>query len=204
ARGRRPGPAGRTPGPAAARRRGCPGPHWPGAACRRPAGRPDPGVRRRSAGAFAKGGGGSRGCKGPRKLASMTDPLPTIRLRNAWRSSHPWIFQRLVEKPTQRVKPGSIVDIVGVDGAWIGRGFYNGHSRIALRILETDPDVAVDATWFARRIAEAVHLRREVLRLDDTSNAWRVVHSEGDGLSGLVVDRYDDLLVVEYFSAGMF
>ena len=134
----------------------------------------------------------------------MTDPLPTIRLRNAWRSSHPWIFQRLVEKPAQRVKPGSIVDIVGVDGAWIGRGFYNGHSRIALRILETDPDVAVDATWFARRIAEAVHLRREVLRLDDTSNAWRVVHSEGDGLSGLVVDRYDDLLVVEYFSAGMF
>src|SRR5690606_23953147 len=144
------------------------------------------------------------GASRPRKLASMTDPLPTIRLRNAWRSSHPWIFQRLVEKPAQRVKPGSIVDIVGVDGAWIGRGFYNGHSRIALRILETDPDVVVDATWFARRIAEAVHLRREVLRLDDTSHAWRVVHSEGDGLSGLVVDRYDDLLVVDSFSAGMF
>ncbi|TWG92833.1 23S rRNA (cytosine1962-C5)-methyltransferase [Luteimonas sp. J16] len=134
----------------------------------------------------------------------MTDPIPTIRLRNAWRSSHPWIFQRLVEKPAQRVKPGSIVDVVGVDGTWIGRGFYNGHSRIALRILETDPDAAVDAAWFSRRIAEAVRLRREVLRLDDSTNAWRVVHSEGDGLSGLVVDRYDDLLVVEYFSAGMF
>src|SRR5690606_20450673 len=140
----------------------------------------------------------------PRTPSYMTEHLRIIPLRNAWRSSHPWIFHRLVEKPAHRVKPGSIVDIVGVDGAWIGRGFYNGHSRIALRILETDPDVAVDATWFARRIAEAVHLRREVLRLDDTSNAWRVVHSEGDGLSGLVVDRYDDLLVVEYFSAGMF
>ncbi|MCW5581354.1 MAG: class I SAM-dependent rRNA methyltransferase [Luteimonas sp.] len=134
----------------------------------------------------------------------MTDPLPTVRLRNAWRSSHPWIFQKLVEKPAQRPKPGSIVDIVGVDGVWIGRGFYNGHSRIALRILETDPDVAVDAAWFAAKIAAAVRLRREELRLDETTNAWRVVHSEGDGLSGLVVDRYDDLLVVEFFSAGMF
>ena len=134
----------------------------------------------------------------------MNDAIPTIRLRNPWRSSHPWIFQKLVEKPAARPKPGTIVDIVGVDGVWIGRGFYNGHSRIALRILETDPDVAVDAAWFARKIAEAVRLRREVLRLDETTNAWRVVHSEGDGLSGLVVDRYDDLIVVEYFSAGMF
>src|SRR5690606_22262082 len=59
------------------------------------------------------GGGGGGAASRPRRLASMTDPLPTIRLRNAWRSSHPWIFQRLVEKPAQRVKPGSIVDIVG-------------------------------------------------------------------------------------------
>ncbi len=129
---------------------------------------------------------------------------PVIRLKNAWRSSHPWIFQRLVEKPAQRPKPGSIVDVVGVDGAFIGRGFYNGHSRIAVRILETNPDVAVDQGWFARKIAEAASLRRDVLKLDEVSNAWRVVHSEGDGLSGLVVDRYDDLLVVEFFSAGMF
>ena len=54
------------------------------------------------------------------------------------------------------------------------------------------------------RIAEAVRLRRDVLKLDEVSDAWRVVHSEGDGLSGLVVDRYADLLVVEFFAAGMF
>ena len=134
----------------------------------------------------------------------MSDPIPTIRLRNPWKSTHPWIFQKLVDKPVQRPKPGSIVDVVGADGVWIGRGFYNGHSRIALRMLEHDPDVAIDAAWFAARVAEAVRLRRELLRLDEVSNAWRVVHSEGDGLSGLVVDRYDDLLVVEFFSAGMF
>ena len=134
----------------------------------------------------------------------MDSPLPTVRLKNAWRSSHPWIFQRLVDKPSQRISPGTIVDAVGVDGEWIGRGFYNGRSRIALRILETDPDVAVDEAWFRRRIGDAVRLRREVLRLDEVSDAWRAVHSEGDGLSGLVVDRYADLLVIEFFSAGMF
>ena len=134
----------------------------------------------------------------------MAEPLPSIQLKNAWNSTHPWIFQRLVEKPAQRPKPGSIVDVVGVDGVWIGRGFYNGHSRIALRMLENDPDIEVDAGWFARKIGEAVRLRREFLKLDEVSNAWRVVHSEGDGLSGLVVDRYGDLLVVEFFSAGMY
>ncbi|WP_159016893.1 class I SAM-dependent rRNA methyltransferase [Cognatiluteimonas profundi] len=133
----------------------------------------------------------------------MNAEIPSVRLRNPWRSSHPWIFQKLVEKPASKPRPGSIVDIIGVDGEWIGRGFYNGHSRIALRILETDRDMPVDAQWFARRIAAAVALRREVLRLDAVSDAWRVVHSEGDGLSGLVVDRYGDLLVVEFFSAGM-
>ena len=133
----------------------------------------------------------------------MTAP-PTVRLKNPWKSAHPWIFQKLVDKPAVRPKPGSIVDVVGVDGEWIGRGFYNGHSRIAVRILETRREVPVDADWFARRIADAVALRRDLLRLDEVSDAWRVVHSEGDGLSGLVVDRYADLLVLEFFSAGMF
>ncbi|AAF83217.1 class I SAM-dependent rRNA methyltransferase [Xylella fastidiosa] len=134
----------------------------------------------------------------------MSRDLPVIRLKNAWRSSHPWLFQKLLEKPSVRLKPGTIVDVVGVDGEWVGRGFYNGHSRIAVRILETRQDVVVDEAWFVRRIAEAVGLRREVLKLDAVSDAWRVVHSEGDGLSGLVVDRYGDLLVVQFFAAGMF
>ena len=134
----------------------------------------------------------------------MNTAYPIVRLKNAWRSSHPWIFQKLVEKPTVRPKPGSIVDVVGVDGEWIGRGFYNGHSRIAVRVLETHPDIPVDAGWFSRKIADAVSLRRDVLKLDAVSDAWRVVHSEGDGLSGLVVDRYGDLIVVEFFAAGMF
>lgn len=131
-------------------------------------------------------------------------PIPTVHLKNAWKSSHPWIFQRLVAKPEQRPRPGSIVDVIGVDGDLIGRGFYNGHSRIALRMLDSDPNAVIDADWFARKIAAAVSLRRDLLRLDEVSDAWRVFHSEGDGISGLVVDRYADLLVLEFFSAGAF
>ena len=134
----------------------------------------------------------------------MNNDMPTVRLRNAWKSTHPWIFQRLVDTPAQRPKPGTIVEVVGVDGEWIGRGFYNGHSRIALRMLDSDPAAVIDAGWFSRKIAAAVSLRRDVLKLDEVSDAWRVFHSEGDGISGLVVDRYGDLLVLEYFSAGAF
>ena len=130
--------------------------------------------------------------------------IPTVHLKNAWKSSHPWIFQRLVAKPGQRPKPGSIVDVIGVDGDLIGRGFYNGHSRIALRMLDSDPNAVIDADWFARKIGAAVSLRRDLLKLDEVSDAWRVFHSEGDGISGLVVDRYADLLVLEFFSAGAF
>ncbi|QOW24565.1 class I SAM-dependent rRNA methyltransferase [Lysobacter sp. H23M47] len=134
----------------------------------------------------------------------MNNTIPTVHLKNAWKSSHPWIFQRLVAKPAQRPRPGEIVDVIGVDGELIGRGFYNGHSRIALRMLDNDPNAVIDADWFARKIAAAVSLRRDVLKLDEVSDAWRVFHSEGDGISGLVIDRYADLLVLEFFSAGAF
>jgi 23S rRNA (cytosine1962-C5)-methyltransferase len=130
--------------------------------------------------------------------------LPVVGLKIERRSNHPWIFQKMVEKPEAKPKPGSVVDIVDNTGDWVGRGFYNGHSRIALRVLTEDLDEAIDAEFFRRKIHAAVALRRDVLRLDEVSDAWRVVHSEGDGLSGLVVDRYGDLLVVEFFSAGAF
>jgi 23S rRNA (cytosine1962-C5)-methyltransferase len=131
-------------------------------------------------------------------------PLPQVRLKIARRSSHPWIFQKMVEKPATRLPGGSVVDILDRDGHWVGRGFYNGHSRIALRVLTTDRNEAVDDAFFERRIGEAVVLRRTWLGLDAVTDAYRLVHSEGDGLSGLVVDRFGSLLVLEFFAAGMF
>ncbi len=135
--------------------------------------------------------------------ATVTE-LPVVHLKIERRSNHPWIFQKMVEKPVAKPKPGTIVDIVDNTGHWVGRGFYNGHSRIALRVLTEDYEVTLDQAWFVRKVREAVSLRRDVLKLDETSDAWRVIHSEGDGISGLVVDRYGDLIVVEFFSAGAF
>jgi 23S rRNA (cytosine1962-C5)-methyltransferase len=130
--------------------------------------------------------------------------LPQVRLKIERRSAHPWIFQKMVEKPAVRLPPGSVVDIVDRNGQWAGRGFYNGHSRIALRVLTADPAEAVDDAFFAGRLARAVELRRGWLGLDAVSDAYRVVHSEADGLSGLVIDRFGPVLVLEFFAAGMY
>lgn len=130
--------------------------------------------------------------------------LPTVRLKIARRSSHPWIFQKMVERPATKLPPGSVVDVADRDGNWVGRGFYNGHSRIALRILTSQAGEAIDAGFFARRLGEAVVLRRQWLGLDAVGDAYRLVHSEGDGLSGLVVDRFGPTIVVELFAAGMY
>ena len=79
-----------------------------------------------------------------------TSTNPVVRLKIERRSNHPWIFQKMVDKPEPRPKPGSVVDIYDRDGTFAGRGFYNGHSRIALRVLTADPDEAVDEAFFAR------------------------------------------------------
>src|SRR5438067_9078920 len=104
--------------------------------------------------------------------------LPQVRLKIARRSSHPWIFQKMVEKPATRLPGGSVVDVLDRDGQWVGRGFYNGHSRIALRILTADRDESIDAAFFARRLDQAVGLRRDLLGLDAAGDAYRLVHSE--------------------------
>lgn len=135
---------------------------------------------------------------------SPAQTLPVVRLRIARRSSHPWIFQKMVEKPAERVPPGTVVDIVDRDGTWVGRGFYNGHSRIALRVLTADAAELINDDFFRQRLARAVELRRQWLGLDAVSDAYRVVHSEGDGLSGLVVDRFGGTVVIEFFAAGMY
>jgi 23S rRNA (cytosine1962-C5)-methyltransferase len=130
--------------------------------------------------------------------------LPRVTLKIERRSSHPWIFQKMVEKPGQRIAPGSVVDVHDKNGQWVARGFYNGHSRISLRVLTSKQDEPVDDAFFARKIEAAVLFRRATLKLDEATNAYRLVHSEADGLSGLVVDRFGDTLVIEFFAAGMF
>jgi 23S rRNA (cytosine1962-C5)-methyltransferase len=138
--------------------------------------------------------------------AGVTTPdiLPIVRLKIERRSSHPWIFQKMVERPATRIPPGSVVDIHDRTGQWVGRGFYNGHSRIALRLLTAKSEEAIDTVFFERKIVAAIAFRRDGLKLDAVTDAYRLVHSEADGLSGLVVDRFGETLVIEFFAAGMF
>ncbi len=134
----------------------------------------------------------------------MPEALPQVRLKIERRSNHPWIFQKMVEKPATKLPGGCVVDILDRTGQWVGRGLYNGHSRITLRVLTVDANEAVDAAFFERRLNRAIELRRQWLQLDAVTDAYRLVHSEGDGLSGLVIDRFGNTLVLEFFAFGMY
>jgi 23S rRNA (cytosine1962-C5)-methyltransferase len=103
-------------------------------------------------------------------------------------------------KPEYRqMPPGELVRIEGDDGTRFGTFMFNPHSLIAARLLDRDPAAAIDAGWLRARLRAAVALREQVC---DTP-FHRLVHAEGDWLPGLIVDRYDDVAVVQANSAGM-
>ncbi len=141
----------------------------------------------------------------PTQTTTVDVPVSTqvVQLKLPRRSAHPWIFQRALSMPTPRPPSGALAELRNPDGSFAGRGFFNGHARIGFRVLEDRSDVAIDRAWFAERLVQALGLRRDVLRLDAVTDAYRLVHAEGDGLGGLVVDRFGDLLVIEWFAAGM-
>jgi 23S rRNA (cytosine1962-C5)-methyltransferase len=103
-------------------------------------------------------------------------------------------------RPEHRQFPaGGLVRIEGDDGARFGTFMFNPHSLIAARQLDRNPAAVVDQAWFRTRLAEAISLRE---RLGCTP-FHRMVHAEGDGLPGLIIDRYDDVLVLQANAAGM-
>ena len=122
--------------------------------------------------------------------------LPVVRLKSERKYVHPLIFQKMVERPGERIVPGSLVEVHGVDGEFIGRGMLNMQAPMAIRLLSEKPDEVIDAHWLAEKVADAVRLRRDIYRLDAVTDSYRVIHAEGDGLSGLIVDRFGDVLVV--------
>lgn len=114
---------------------------------------------------------------------------------------HPFIYQRMVSEASPHVQPGDITAVYDRRGQLFGWGLYNPRSQIALRMLRFGEEPVSDA-WWQSLIGEAVALRRDVLRLDDVTNAYRLIHAEGDDLTGLVVDRLADVLSIEVFSLG--
>jgi len=139
----------------------------------------------------------------PQKGETLGPPeavSPWVQLRSP--SAHPFIYRRMISAVDPQVRPGDMVNIYDKSGRLFGRGLYNPRSQITLRVLTWD-DVPVDEAFWRQRLTQAVALRRQ-LRLDEITDAYRLVHSEGDALSGLVVERYADWLVFEIFSLGMF
>lgn len=131
-----------------------------------------------------------------------TDPPARVQLRSA--AYHPHIYDRMIEGVTPGLRPGEIVAVYDRDGKRFGSAFYNPSSRIRLRMLAFD-DRPIDEAHFRGLFERAVNLRRSLLDLDpDQTTCCRLFHAEGDGLSGLIVDRFDDILSFEIFSLGVY
>jgi 23S rRNA (cytosine1962-C5)-methyltransferase len=114
---------------------------------------------------------------------------------------HPWIFSGAVSQVNRNPAPGETVDVRAADGTWLARAAYSPASQIRARVWTFDPDEAVDADFFRRRILSALSLRT-TLGLPTASDAFRLIHAESDGIPGLVVDQYGDVLVLQSLTAG--
>ena len=133
-----------------------------------------------------------------------TGELPIIAIRAA--GNHPFVYRKMVIGPVGPLRPsdGDLVRVVDRDQLPVGFGLWNARSQISLRLLKT----GCRAAW-ARRSGSSgstgpLRSGAQMLRLDEVTTAYRVVHAEGDGLSGLIIDRYDDVLSVETFSLGIY
>lgn len=115
---------------------------------------------------------------------------------------HPWVFSGAIHKIVDEdgAGAGAEVRVLTYDGKFLARGFYSPDSQIRCRLLRWQ-DKPIDRAFLEKKIRQAVALRADFMREGDT--AWRVINSEGDGLPGLVVDRYADVLVVQIMTAGM-
>lgn len=116
-------------------------------------------------------------------------------------AGHAWVFSGAIGQLSRPAEPGEIVDVRTAEGAFIGRGYYHPQTDIAVRLLTRDADEAIDGAFLRRMIHRAARLR-EALDHDHT-NAFRLINSEGDGLPGLIIDRYAGYLVVQISTAGM-
>ncbi len=123
------------------------------------------------------------------------------RREKSLRNRHPWIFSGAVARVEGAPAAGETVDILSADGRWLARGAFSPASQIRARVWTFERAETVDAAFFDRRLERAVALRRPVLETGRT-NACRLVWAESDGLPGLIVDRYDRWLVVQFLTAG--
>jgi len=117
------------------------------------------------------------------------------------RRRHPWLFSGAIEKVAGKPGAGDAVEIKDAQGAFVARAAYSPDSQIRARVWTFDAREQVDAAFFRLRLMRALALR-EALPAAKHTNALRLVNAESDGLPGLIVDRYADVLVAQFLAAG--
>jgi len=124
----------------------------------------------------------------------------TVSQRGAqrWARGHPWIFKSDVRK--RPAAPAGVVRVRDDRGRWLGIALWSPSSEISLRLLDSEPDAVIDASWWDDRLARSIARRKDLSRV---TTGYRLVHAEGDGLPALICDRYDRWLVVQLLSAGL-
>lgn len=132
------------------------------------------------------------------------DALPLLRLKAkedaALRAGRPWIYANQVSAgggALRALEPGAVALVVAANGDTLGAAAVNPHSLVVGRLLDRDPAAACDADFLAGRLARALALREKLF----DAPFYRLVHAEGDGLPGLVIDRYGNALVIQPNSA---
>lgn len=139
----------------------------------------------------------------PARVDRSTWPRPWAQLK--YMTFQPAIFPRLLGDVSPGARPGDFVSVFDKQGRYAGGGLYNPRAKIPLRVVAHATDVTRPLTeaYFEDAIRRAVALRRELFRLDEVSDAYRLINSDGDGLSGLTIDRYGDALYCDVLSLGM-
>lgn len=117
------------------------------------------------------------------------------------KKGHPWIYEDEIAEISEEVENGSFIDVFSPKGSYLGTGLYSAASKIRIRLLGTNANEKYDDSFFARRVKYAVQYRLDVMQ--DDFSACRLIHGEADGLPGVTVDRYNNLLVAEIASYGM-
>jgi 23S rRNA (cytosine1962-C5)-methyltransferase len=118
-------------------------------------------------------------------------------------AGHPWIYAQAIDWVEGGVVAGDEVRVLDPRDTLLGRGFYSPGSAIPVRLLVRDDVTRLDVPFFKRKLERAVALRRAAGLPSSETNGYRLVHAEGDGLPGLIVDRLDDVLSVQFLTFGM-
>ncbi len=118
------------------------------------------------------------------------------------RQYHPWIFSGAVGKVEGNPASGEVVRVLDSNRAFIAYGYFNNRSQIQVRLLEWNEANVVDDQWWYEKVSQAVR-RRGTLAVDDSTNAYRLVFGESDFLPGLIVDKYENFLVLQSLTAGI-